>query len=155
MGQNRKCFVGDQYDWTTGGPYDGNEWKKYRVAPRAHPLRPCVFAYLIGPEAKGFLDFQGRRGITSVVRWTLRPVIFGVDFLTTSMPKQRGFTKFSVFLKRVSLLNPRVRTNFVAFPLETTGKSLEVRFDFGPQPGFSKQLFGSSWEGTKLDWSFF
>ena len=27
----------------------------------------------------------------------------------------KGFTKFLVFLKRVSLLNPRVRTNFVAF----------------------------------------
>ena len=22
------------------GPHDGNEWKKYRVVPRAHPLRP-------------------------------------------------------------------------------------------------------------------
>ena len=29
---------------------------------------------------------------------------------------KRGFTKFSVFLKRVSLLNTPVRTNFVAFP---------------------------------------
>ena len=42
-----------------------------------------------------------------------------------SMSKQRGFTEFSVFLKRVGLLNPRARTNFVAFPLEP-GKSLEV-----------------------------
>ena len=42
--------------------------------------------------------------------------------LTTSMSKQWGFTKFSVFLKRVSLLNPGVRTNFVAFPLEKTRK---------------------------------
>ena len=67
-----------------------------------------------------------------------------------------GFTKFSVCLKRVSLLNPRVRTNFVAFPLErTTEKSLEVRFDFGPRPGFSKQLCGSSQEGTDLDWTYF
>ena len=33
-------------------------------------------------------------------------------------------------------------------------KSLEVRFDFGPRPEFSKQLFGSSWEGTKLDWTY-
>ena len=66
--------------------------------------------------------------------------------------QKRVFTKLSVFLERVSLLNPRVRTNFVAFPLErTTGKSLEVRFDFGPRPGFSKQLFGSSREGTELD----
>ena len=50
--------------------------------------------------------------------------------LTTSMSKQRGFTKFSVFLKRVSLLNPRVRANFVAFPLERTRKEprSSVRF---------------------------
>ena len=68
----------------------------------------------------------------------------------------KGFTQFSVFLKRVSLVNPQVRTNFVAFPLErTTGKSLEVQFDFGPRPGFSKQLFGSSREGTELDWTCF
>ena len=70
------------------------------------------------------------------------------------MSKKKGFTKFSVFLKQVSLLNPQVRTNFVAFPIErTTGKSLEVRFDFGSRPGFSKQLFGSSREsGTRKVW---
>ena len=68
----------------------------------------------------------------------------------------RGFTKFLVFLKRESLLNPRVRTNFVAFPLErTTGKSLEVQFDFGPRPAFSKQLFGSSRKGTESDRTYF
>ena len=33
---------------------------------------------LIGLEAKGLLAFQGRRGIKSVVRGNLRPVIFGV-----------------------------------------------------------------------------
>ena len=56
--------------------------------------------------------------------------------LTTSISKQRGFTKCSVFLKRVSLLNPRVRTNFVVFPIEwKTGRSLDVRFDFGRRPG--------------------
>ena len=31
-------------------------------------------------EAKGFLVFQGRRGIVSVVRWNLRPVFFGVEY---------------------------------------------------------------------------
>ena len=31
------------------------------------------------------------------------------------MSKQRGFAKFYVLLKRVSLLNPRVRTKFAAF----------------------------------------
>ena len=54
--------------------------RKYRVIPPAHPLRPFVFVYFnIGLEAKGLLDFEGRRGITSVVRWNLRPVIFGVE----------------------------------------------------------------------------
>ena len=33
----------------------------------------------IGLETKGLLDFQGRRGVASVVRWKLRPVKFGVD----------------------------------------------------------------------------
>ena len=60
--------------------------------------------------------------------------------LTT--PFLGGFTKFSVFLKRVSFLNPRVRTNFCG---------LEVRFGLGLRPGLSKQLFGSSQEGTKLE----
>ena len=38
----------------------------------------CLFS-LIGLEAQGLLDFQGRRGIASVVRWNLRPVILGVE----------------------------------------------------------------------------
>ena len=43
---------------------------------------PWLLLVLIGLEEKGLLDFQGRRGITSVVQWNLRPVIFGVeDFL--------------------------------------------------------------------------
>ena len=44
--------------------------------------------------------------------------------------QKRGFTKFSVFLKQVSSLNPRVRTNFVAFPIERTRKEprSSVRF---------------------------
>ena len=41
----------------------------------------CFLLTLIGLEAKGLLDFQGPRGITSVVRWNLRVVIFGVDKL--------------------------------------------------------------------------
>ena len=46
-----------------------------RGTPRVH----LFMLILIGLEAKGLLDFQGQRGITSVVRWSLRPVIFGVD----------------------------------------------------------------------------
>ena len=43
------------------------------------PLRPLVYASLIGLKTKGFLKFQGRREIASIVRWKLRPVIFGVE----------------------------------------------------------------------------
>ena len=60
----------DRYDWT----HDGNEWKKYR-APRV----PFFMLVLIGLEAKGLLAFQGRRGIASVVRWNLHPVICSVE----------------------------------------------------------------------------
>ena len=41
--------------------------------------------------------------------------------------QKRGFTEFLVFLKRVSLLNPWVRTNFVAFPIERTWSRKEPR----------------------------
>ena len=44
------------------------------------PRVPFFMLILIGLEAKNLLAFQGRRGIASVVRWNLRPVIFGVDF---------------------------------------------------------------------------
>ena len=43
--------------------------------------RWCLEFLLIfkGPEAKGgFVDLNGQRGITSVVRWNPRPVMFGV-----------------------------------------------------------------------------
>ena len=39
---------------------------------------------LIGVETEGLLDYQGRAGIISIVRWSLRPVIFGVDTLFVS-----------------------------------------------------------------------
>ena len=44
---------------------------------------PCVplFCTLFkkGAETEGLLDYQGRAGIIAIVRWNLRPVIFGVD----------------------------------------------------------------------------
>ena len=43
------------------------------------PRLPFFMLILIGLEAQGLLAFQGRRGIASVVRWNLRPVIVGVD----------------------------------------------------------------------------
>ena len=44
-----------------------------------HPLLPSVFVFKIGLEAKGLLDFHGRRGITPVVWRNPHPVIFGVE----------------------------------------------------------------------------
>ena len=41
---------------------------------------PCFVLCLIGVETEGLLDYQGRAGIISIVRWNLRPVIFGPDF---------------------------------------------------------------------------
>ena len=72
--------IGDRYDWTTGAPDNGNEWRKFRVVPHSYPLRPlsCTL-FNMGVETQGLLDYQGRAGIISVIRWNLRPVIFGVD----------------------------------------------------------------------------
>ena len=58
------------------------------------PRVPFFMLILVGLEAKNLLVFQGRRGIASVVRWNLRPVIFGVVFRT---PDSRGFRHFHGF----------------------------------------------------------
>ena len=84
--------VGDRYDWTTEGPYDGNEWRKYRIVPRVHPLRPCVFACFHRSGSSGAFRLPGaawdrRHGITSIVRWNLRPVMFGVEKKSPPRPK--------------------------------------------------------------------
>ena len=39
---------------------------------------PCSVLCLIGVEAEGFVDYQGRAEIIAIVRWNLRPVIFRV-----------------------------------------------------------------------------
>ena len=50
---------GDQNDWTTGGPYDGNEWKKYRFVPHAHPSRPLAHAYFSRSGSKRAFSLPG------------------------------------------------------------------------------------------------
>ena len=48
------------------------------VAHLGHtPRVPLFMLVLIGLEAKRLFDFQGRLGITSIVRWNRRSVIFG------------------------------------------------------------------------------
>ena len=39
-------YFGDRYDWTTGAPRDGNEWKKYRVVPHVHPSSARLYSGL-------------------------------------------------------------------------------------------------------------
>ena len=51
------------------------------------PRVPLFMLILIGLEAEGLLDFHERREITCVVRWSLRPVILGVDFFYEKLPK--------------------------------------------------------------------
>ena len=54
--------------------------------PRRTSLAPLAFTCLvlcvIGVETEELLDYQGRVGIISIVRWNLRPVIFGGEFGT-------------------------------------------------------------------------
>ena len=68
-----------QYDWTTGAPENGNEWRKFGAVPRSHPLRPlrCTLFNRGGNRRASGLPGEG--GITSIVWWNLRPVMFGVE----------------------------------------------------------------------------
>ena len=68
-----------QYGWTDRGARQWKLRRKFRIAPRLHPLHPLVLYYCFkGVETEGILDYQGRARIISIVRWNLRPVIFGV-----------------------------------------------------------------------------
>ena len=43
-------------------PYDGKEWRKYPVVPRAHPSRPLVYAYFNRSGSKAFETSRGDVG---------------------------------------------------------------------------------------------
>ena len=45
---------GDQHDWTTGGPYDENEWRNART-----PRVPFLMLIVTGLEAKGAFRLPG------------------------------------------------------------------------------------------------
>ena len=53
------------------------------------PCVPLFLLCLIGVETEGLLDYWGRAGIISIVRWNLRPVIFGVE---VSFPERQKLT---------------------------------------------------------------
>ena len=70
-----------QYDWTKGaGQLNGGRCpRRTSLVPLA---LPSFVLCLIGVEAEGLLDYQGRAGIMSIVRWNFRPVMFGVELLS-------------------------------------------------------------------------
>ena len=80
-------------NWTTGVPVNGGSSVSYLARILAFPrFVPC----LIGLETEGLLDYEGRAGIVSIVRWNLCPVIFGVE----NPPKIKKFICFSEQLFR-------------------------------------------------------
>ena len=53
--------------------------------PRSHPLAsPFLCTLFNGGGNRGLLDYQGRAGIISIVRWNLRPVILCRDVRSIS-----------------------------------------------------------------------
>ena len=41
-----RSFVGDRYDWTTGVPDNGNDWRKFCALPPSYPLRSLVLHFV-------------------------------------------------------------------------------------------------------------
>ena len=82
---NLLCIVnfGDRYDWTTGAPHDGKEWKKYRVVPHVHPSRILLYVYFNRSGSKEPFSFPGATWdrFRCTVTVEPRPVIFGVENL--------------------------------------------------------------------------
>ena len=70
------------------------------------PRVPFFTLILIGLEREGLLAFQWRHGIASVVRWNLRPVIFGAEI--SFREETKGPDLFSRVLS--SLLPPLLAT---------------------------------------------
>ena len=61
----------------TGPP--GDHTMEMQGGSTARALCVSVLAYFNRSGSKGASKLPRRRGITSVVRWNLRPVIFGVE----------------------------------------------------------------------------
>ena len=44
--KTENSIIHAQYDWTTGVPDNGNEWRKFRAVPRLYPLRSLVLYFV-------------------------------------------------------------------------------------------------------------
>ena len=79
LGLHKGIQLHTQYDWTTGVLDIENEWRKFRVVPRSHPLRPPVLCFVFRVGNRRAFRQPGEGGIISIVWWNLHPIIFGVD----------------------------------------------------------------------------
>ena len=52
----QRPLVGDRYDWTTGVPENGNDWRKFRAVPRLYRFRPLVSEVSKGGWQEGVGD---------------------------------------------------------------------------------------------------
>ena len=140
--------IGDRYDWTTGAPDDGNEWRKRRVVPRAHPSRPAFYAYFHRSRSKGAFRLpRGWRGITSAVRCNFRLVIFGAEKRLVMAMFRRTFAQTS----RSSEREPHMKV----WGFETKGQecSPELRHEHChgiSLPYFLRPRGGFPWRGWIL-----
>ena len=91
-------FLGDRYDWTTGAPCDGNEWKKYRVVPRAHPSRTLLYVFFNRSGSKEPFSFPG-------ATWALP--LYGGTFA-------RSYSVFVISVVSVISVNPALDSLFAA-----------------------------------------
>ena len=88
------CFEA-QYDWTTGVPDNGNEWRKFGVVPR---LRACIPLFCRGWKQKGFKTTRGGRGSFPLYGGTFvrsySVLIVGTYFSRPQKgPAERGYVK--------------------------------------------------------------
>ena len=90
-------------------------------------ITPCLVAENMKFHLRELLGFGGRKTLRTLTSSNKDQKFKCFNHVHV---QKRGFTKFSVSLKQVSLLNPRVRMNFVAFPLERARKEprSSVRF---------------------------
>ena len=100
------------YDWTTGAPDNGNDRGKFRAVPRLYPLHSlsCTLFYRVGNKER-FKTTRGGRGIISIVRWNLRPVIFGAEWIKKINNLARNCQSRSKFLILCSKISTSTSRN--------------------------------------------
>ena len=69
------------------------------------PCGPLFVHCLIRVETEGLLDYQGWAGIISIVRWNLRPVIFGVEAKRSPVQSK---VKYGKNICRITSANQRL-----------------------------------------------